>query len=135
MASHQTDMSAREVRCVFFLCALHRSRLLRRNFVCADFSFFFFLWLFLSPSSWHSHTKVLRDLNEFGRVQLYCDHPNDAEGEAEYQRAMKNSERLKKLHAEWEANNAATSSTDATSATTMAESTEESTAPVHATTQ
>jgi hypothetical protein len=51
---------------------------------------------------WHSHAKVVRDLKEHGKVHLYCDQPNDEEGNKEYQRAMANSEKAKKLAADWE---------------------------------
>lgn len=48
---------------------------------------------------WHSHAKVLRDLRTHGKVQLYSEHPDDAEGEAEHARAMANWERAKQLQA------------------------------------
>eukprot|EP00698_Gefionella_okellyi_P008026 TRINITY_DN1971_c0_g1_i2.p1 TRINITY_DN1971_c0_g1~~TRINITY_DN1971_c0_g1_i2.p1 ORF type:complete len:171 (-),score=37.89 TRINITY_DN1971_c0_g1_i2:28-540(-) len=39
---------------------------------------------------WHSHAKVVRDLKEHGRVITYEQVPHDAEGQAEWQRAMDN---------------------------------------------
>jgi len=39
---------------------------------------------------WHSHAKVINDLKLYGTVRIYKDHPNDAQGLAEYQRAMNN---------------------------------------------
>ena len=39
---------------------------------------------------WHSHEKVLRDLRQHGRVITYQERPDDAEGNAVYQRAMDN---------------------------------------------
>lgn len=63
---------------------------------------------------WHAHTKIVSDLRTHGKVQLYCDQPNDAEGEAEYQRAMSNSERAKTLKQEWEQKQAETAQTTTT---------------------
>jgi len=58
---------------------------------------------------WHSHAKVLRDLREKGKVQLYVqgNPEDDAEGAAEYQRAMDNSQRAKKMQEDFEAKQAA----------------------------
>lgn len=55
---------------------------------------------------WHSHQKVIADLKTKGKVQLYCDSPNDAEGAAEYQRAMDNSARAQKMLEEYNAKHA-----------------------------
>jgi len=49
---------------------------------------------------WHSHAKVLRDLREHGKVRLYSEQPDDAEGEAEYKRSMANWERTKQMQAQ-----------------------------------
>ena len=56
---------------------------------------------------WHSHAKVLRDLREHGAVRLYADHPNDAEGAAEHQRAMDNWEKVNRWQRLAEEKNAA----------------------------
>mmetsp|Transcript_11033 Transcript_11033/g.41126 ORF Transcript_11033/g.41126 Transcript_11033/m.41126 type:complete len:280 (+) Transcript_11033:339-1178(+) len=39
---------------------------------------------------WHSHTKVVKDLETDNKVTLYQDAPNEEEGAAEYTRAMQN---------------------------------------------
>jgi len=46
---------------------------------------------------WHNHRKVIADLKAKGKVQLYDKHPNDAEGKAEYDRAMDNEKRALEL--------------------------------------
>lgn len=46
---------------------------------------------------WHSHAKVMRDLKAHGKVILYETTPNDAEGKAEYDRAMANQDKAKAL--------------------------------------
>jgi len=42
---------------------------------------------------WHNHHKVVADLKKDGKVHLYNEHPNETEGKAEYDRAMKNQEK------------------------------------------
>jgi diadenosine tetraphosphate (Ap4A) HIT family hydrolase len=39
---------------------------------------------------WHSHNKVLSDLETHGRVIVYDEAPNDDQGKREYERAMSN---------------------------------------------
>jgi diadenosine tetraphosphate (Ap4A) HIT family hydrolase len=46
---------------------------------------------------WHSTQKVLGDLKKYGKVQLYEQQPNDAEGKAVYDRAMENEKKALEL--------------------------------------
>lgn len=41
---------------------------------------------------WHSHKKVIADLQEHGRVITFNEQPNDQAGAEEYERAMKNND-------------------------------------------
>jgi diadenosine tetraphosphate (Ap4A) HIT family hydrolase len=44
---------------------------------------------------WHSHTKVINDLNAKGKVQLYSEVPDLIEGPKEQARAIENDKRIK----------------------------------------